>query len=574
MFETDLAADRKLFRLVSNDSFISIQPSLSSCGQDLPRDFSDRVSLPSHSHHHHVEQSLSNACDTEVASLVPLHSHSYRKEHRPRGVPRTSSSAVAFPDTSLNDFPLYQQRRGLDPVSELESSKPHSGSKESLVENSCLPGEFQLVGELKNSNSQPPTRSGKSKPLNADKSMDSLRSLSTRSSGSTESYCSGTDRDTHSTVSSYKSEQTSSTHVESVLSEHEEPPQAAKKSAQEREGGAEAEGEHSRAGDRTSGAKTAADASTNSGVPEAKDSNGSDGVHHEKGLSTSASEEANKNPHANECTSQGDTPLGKTAENKEEEGEKPAVSVDSKGSKDVGGKQKEGDVRPKSSSLIHRTASAHKSGRRRTGKKRASSFDSSRHRDYVSFRGVSGTKPHSAIFCHDEDSSDQSDLSRASSVQSAHQFSSDSSSSTTSHSCQSPEGRYSALKTKHAPKERGTDAEHTHKAHLGPEGTGKKRTARRTSSTNSAKTRARVLSLDSSTVACLNDSSRLLAPESVKPLTTSKSDLEAKEGEVLDELSLLGRASQLETVTRSRNSLPSQVAFPEGEEQDAVSGGK
>ncbi|XP_043776983.1 pecanex-like protein 1 isoform X5 [Cervus elaphus] len=573
--EQDLAADRKLFRLVSNDSFISIQPSLSSCGQDLPRDFSDKVSLPSHSHHHHVEQSLSNACDTEVASLVPLHSHSYRKEHRPRGVPRTSSSAVAFPDTSLNDFPLYQQRRGLDPVSELESSKPHSGSKESLVENSCLPGEFQLVGELKNSNSQPPTRSGKSKPLNADKSMDSLRSLSTRSSGSTESYCSGTDRDTHSTVSSYRSEQTSSTHVESVLSEHEGSPQAAKRSGQKREGSAEAEDENSCAGDkRTSSEKTAVDVSTNSGVQEAKGSNGSDDVHNQKGLSTSASEEANKNPHANEFTSQGDTPLGKTAENKEEEGEKPAVSVDSKGSKDVGGKQKEGDVRPKSSSLIHRTASAHKSGRRRTGKKRASSFDSSRHRDYVSFRGVSGTKPHSAIFCHDEDSSDQSDLSRASSVQSAHQFSSDSSSSTTSHSCQSPEGRYSALKTKHAPKERGTDSEHTHKAHLGPEGAGKKRTARRTSSTNSAKTRARVLSLDSSTVACLNDSSRLMAPESVKPLTTSKSDLEAKEGEVLDELSLLGRASQLETVTRSRNSLPSQVAFPEGEEQDAVSGGK
>ncbi|XP_024853876.1 pecanex-like protein 1 isoform X4 [Bos taurus] len=573
--EQDLAADRKLFRLVSNDSFISIQPSLSSCGQDLPRDFSDKVSLPSHSHHHHVEQSLSNACDTEVASLVPLHSHSYRKDHRPRGVPRTSSSAVAFPDTSLNDFPLYQQRRGLDPVSELESSKPHSGSKESLVENSCLPGEFQLVGELKNSNSQPPTRSGKSKPLNADKSMDSLRSLSTRSSGSTESYCSGTDRDTHSTVSSYKSEQTSSTHIESILSEHEESPQVAKKSSQKKEDCAEAEDKNSCAGGkRTSSEKTAVDESTNSGVQGAKESNGSDDVHNQKGLSTSASEEANKNPHANEFTSQGDTPLGKTAENREEEGEKPAVSVDAKVSKDVGGKQKEGDVRPKSSSLIHRTASAHKSGRRRTGKKRASSFDSSRHRDYVSFRGVSGTKPHSAIFCHDEDSSDQSDLSRASSVQSAHQFGSDSSSSTTSHSCQSPEGRYSALKTKHAPKERGTNSEHAHKAHLGPEGTGKKRTARRTSSTNSAKTRARVLSLDSSTVACLNDSSRLMAPESVKPLTTSKSDLEAKEGEVLDELSLLGRASQLETVTRSRNSLPSQVAFPEGEEQDAVSGGK
>ncbi|XP_009004516.1 pecanex-like protein 1 isoform X7 [Callithrix jacchus] len=573
--EQDLATDRKLFRLVSNDSFISIQPSLSSCGQDLPRDFSDKVSLPSHSHHHHVDQSLSSACDTEVASLVPLHSHSYRKDHRPRGVPRTSSSAVAFPDTSLNDFPLYQQRRGLDPVSELESSKPLSGSKESLVENSGLSGEVQLAGDLKINTSQPPTKSGKSKPLKADKSMDSLRSLSTRSSGSTESYCSGTDRDTNSTVSSYKSEHTSSTHIESILSEHEESPKAGTKSGRKKECCAGLEEKSSYAGvKRTSSEKIAMEASTNGGVHEAKDSTPSDEMHNQRGLSTSASEEANKNPHANEFTSQGDRPPGNTAENKEEQSDKSAVSVDSKVCKDVGGKQKEEDVRPKSSSVIHRTGSAHKSGRRRTGKKRASSFDSSRHRDYVCFRGVSGTKPRSAIFCHDEDSSDQSDLSRASSVQSAHQFSSDSSSSTTSHSCQSPEGRYSALKTKHTHKERGTDSEHTHKAHLGPEGTGKKRATRRTSSTNSAKTRARVLSLDSGTVACLNDSNRLMAPESIKPLTTSKSDLEAKEGEVLDELSLLGRASQLETVTRSRNSLPNQVAFPEGEEQDAVSGGK
>ncbi|XP_031990653.1 pecanex-like protein 1 isoform X5 [Hylobates moloch] len=573
--EQDLATDRKLFRLVSNDSFISIQPSLSSCGQDLPRDFSDKVSLPSHNHHHHIDQSLSSACDTEVASLVPLHSHSYRKDHRPRGVPRTSSSAVAFPDTSLNDFPLYQQRRGLDPVSELESSKPLSGSKESLVENSGLSGEFQLAGDLKINTSQPPTKSGKSKSLKADKSMDSLRSLSTRSSGSTESYCSGTDRDTNSTVSSYKSEQTSSTHIESILSEHEESPKAGTKSGRKKECCAGPEEKNSCASDkRTSSEKIAMEASTNSGVHEAKDPTPSDEMHNQRGLSTSASEEANKNPHANEFTSQGDRPPGNTAENKEEKSDKSAVSVDSKVRKDVGGKQKEGDVRPKSSSVIHRTASAHKTGRRRTGKKRASSFDSSRHRDYVCFRGVSGTKPHSAIFCHDEDSSDQSDLSRASSVQSAHQFSSDSSSSTTSHSCQSPEGRYSALKTKHTHKERGTDSEHTHKAHLVPEGTSKKRATRRTSSTNSAKTRARVLSLDSGTVACLNDANRLMAPESIKPLTTSKSDLEAKEGEVLDELSLLGRASQLETVTRSRNSLPNQVAFPEGEEQDAVGGGK
>ncbi|XP_053881169.1 pecanex-like protein 1 isoform X4 [Malaclemys terrapin pileata] len=568
--EQDLAADQKILHLVSNDSFVSIQPSLSS-GQDLPRDNSDKVCLPNN---HHVDQSLSSACDTEVASLVPLHSHSYRKDHRPRGVPRTSSSAVAFPDASLNDFPLYQQRRGLDPVSELEASKPHCGSKESLAENSCISGVFQLDDILKSSSPQQLAKSGKSKSLKAEKSVDSLRSLSGRSSGSTESYCSGIDRDTISTISSYKSEQTSSTHVENVLSEHEESPREERENSKKKDCCIDSEDDSSSATDkRSSSERTAVEMSTNSGVQETKDSNTSDEIHSQRGLSASASEEANKNPHANELTIQVDRPPGKAAETRDDQSEKLAALVDSRTCKETGGKQKEGDVRPKSSSLIHRTASVHKSSRRRTGKKRASSFDSSRHREYISFRGVSGTKPQSAVFCHDEDSSDQSDLSRTSSMQSAHQFSSDSSSSTTSHSCQSPEGKYNALKTKYI-KERGGADSNTYKAHLGSEGISKKRSTRRTSSTNSVKSRARVLSLDSGTVACLNNPNSLMAPGNIKQLTTSKSDLEAKEGEVLDELSLLGRASHLESVTRSRNSLPSQAMFPEREEQESASGGK
>ncbi|XP_024074574.2 pecanex-like protein 1 isoform X1 [Terrapene carolina triunguis] len=568
--EQDLAADQKILHLVSNDSFVSIQPSLSS-GQDLPRDNSDKVCLPNN---HHVDQSLSSACDTEVASLVPLHSHSYRKDHRPRGVPRTSSSAVAFPDASLNDFPLYQQRRGLDPVSELEASKPHCGSKESLAENSCISGVFQLDEILKSSSPQQLAKSGKSKSLKAEKSVDSLRSLSGRSSGSTESYCSGIDRDTNSTISSYKSEQTSSTHVENVLSELEESPREERENSKKKDCCTDSEDDSSSATDkRSSSERTAVKMSTNSGVQETKDSNTSDEIHSQRGLSASASEEANKNPHANELTTQVDRPPGKAAETRDDQSEKLAALVDSRTCKETGGKQKEGDVRPKSSSLIHRTASVHKSSRRRTGKKRASSFDSSRHREYISFRGVSGTKPQSAVFCHDEDSSDQSDLSRTSSMQSAHQFSSDSSSSTTSHSCQSPEGKYNALKTKYI-KERGGADSNTYKAHLGSEGINKKRSTRRTSSTNSVKSRARVLSLDSGTVACLNNPNSLMAPGNIKQLTTSKSDLEAKEGEVLDELSLLGRASHLESITRSRNSLPSQAMFPEGEEQESASGGK
>ncbi|XP_067413936.1 pecanex-like protein 1 isoform X4 [Emydura macquarii macquarii] len=567
--EQDLAADQKFVHLVSNDSFVSIQPSLSS-GQDLPRDNSDKVCLPNN---HHMDQSMSSACDTEVASLVPLHSHSYRKDHRPRGVPRTSSSAVAFPDASLNDFPLYQQGRGLDPVNELETSKPHCGSKESLTENSCISGVFQLDDILKSSSPQHLAKSGKSKSLKADKSVDSLRSLSGRSSGSTESYCSGIDRDTNSTISSYKSEQTSSTHVENV-SEHEETPREERENSKKEDCYIDSDDDSSSATDkRTSSERTAIEMSTNSGVQEAKDSNMSDEIDSQRGLSASASEDANKNPHANELTTEVDRLPGKAAETRDDNSEKLAVSADSRTCKETGSKQKEGDVRPKSSSLIHRTASVHKSSRRRTGKKRASSFDSSRHREYISFRGISGTKPQSAVFCHDEDSSDQSDLSRTSSMQSAHQFSSDSSSSTTSHSCQSPEGKYSALKSKYIKERGGTDS-NTHKAHLGCEGISKKRSTRRTSNTNGVKSRARVLSLDSGTVACLNNPNSLMAPGNIKQLTTSKSDLEAKEGEVLDELSLLGRASHLESVTRSRNSLPNQAMFPEGEEQELASGGK
>ncbi|KAK6304860.1 hypothetical protein J4Q44_G00254460 [Coregonus suidteri] len=233
-------------------------------------------------------------------------------------------------------------------------------------------------------------------------------------------------------------------------------------------------------------------------------------------------------------------------------------------------------------------AAGRSSGRRRTGKKRASSFDASRHRDYMSLRGMS--KPHSAVFAggEEEEWSDGSELSCASSLRStqSHHFSTDSSSSTTSHSCHSPERCYSALKAKHS-----HSHSHSHnsaatasmsssqKAQARSEGGGgragrggKRRTSRRTPSTGSAKTHARVLSLDSGKAASayLNEPHRLGAPAAgPRPLTTSKSDLEAKEGDVLDAASLLGRASQLESVTRSRNSLPSQTAFS-SEPQDAT----
>uniref|UniRef100_A0A672JM32 Pecanex-like protein n=1 Tax=Salarias fasciatus TaxID=181472 RepID=A0A672JM32_SALFA len=295
---------------------------------------------------------------------------------------------------------------------------------------------------------------GGRKSHRGERSADSLRSLSTRSSGSTESYCSGTDRDTNSTVSSFHSEQTSSTHVESLLS----------LSGDER-------------------------------------------------LGSLPPREANKNPHANELTP---AEAGRCPD-------EPGVRTNADGSTGAAAEQEpaKDDALPKSAN-----------------------------------------NPCSAVFTGggEDDSSDQSELSCASSLHSTHHLSTDSSSST-SRSCHSPEGNFRALKAKHAAANApSSSSSSTAKAEAGLRSGGKRRTSRRTPSTGSAKTHARVLSLDSGTAA-----------SGPRPLTTSKSDLEAKEGEVLDAASLLGRASQLESVTRSRNSLPNQAAFSEPQDAAAAS---
>uniref|UniRef100_A0A671XBM4 Pecanex-like protein n=1 Tax=Sparus aurata TaxID=8175 RepID=A0A671XBM4_SPAAU len=535
----DLLSDTKMYCLVPNDSFASLQPSTSLCPSELSREPADLCN--SAAYHFSLSHS---SCDTEVTTHASMQSQTFRKELRSRGLPRTSSSAgSAFPDPCLPDFALYPppRRGGLDPVCELETARPH---RPGLCGSSGL-YQVESGGGGKGSG-------GGGKSQGGERSADSLRSLSTRSSGSTESYCSGTDRDTNSTVSSFHSEQTSSTHVESLLS----------LSGDER------------VRDRGDAVSAPADGRTSSL-----------GSISSRGLNNLPSREANKNPHANELTSKqpADTPSSATQELVEPSRcqEEPGVRTSADGSTGVAATEQEqvkDDIQPKSANNVQRTSSLStgRSGRRRTGKKRASSFDASRHRDYVSLRGMA--KPCSAVFTGggEEDSSDQSELSCASSLHSTHHLSTDSSSSTTSRSCHSPEGRYRALKAKHTPANAAASSSSAVKAVSGSEAGrertgGKRRTSRRTPSTGSAKTHARVLSLDSGTAACLNDPSRLGAPAGPRPLTTSKSDLEAKEGEVLDAASLLGRASQLESVTRSRNSLPNQAAFTEPQDATAAS---
>lgn len=569
-----------MYCLVPNDSFASLQPSTSLCPSELSREPADLCNSAAY------HFSLSHSCDTEVTTHASMQSQTFRKELRSRGLPRTSSSAgSAFPDPCLPDFALYPppRRGGLDPVCELEAARPHrpgacdrEGAERLYQQDQAVPstsgvecyrhkeprrvprsasreageGSSGLYQAELGGSGRGSCAGGKSQ--GGERSADSLRSLSTRSSGSTESYCSGTDRDTNSTVSSFHSEQTSSTHVESLLS----------LSGDER---VRDRGELACA---PAGGRTSSLGSISS-----------------RGLSILPSREANKNPHANELTAKqtADTP-STAAQELVEPGrctEEPGVRTSADGSTGATAAEQEqvkDDAQPKPDNIVQRTSSlsAGRSGRRRTGKKRASSFDASRHRDYVSLRGMA--KPCSAVFTGggDDDSSDQSELSCASSLHSTHHLSTDSSSSATSRSCHSPEGHYRALKAKHAaanapPSSSSSSAKAAAGSEAGARSGGKRRTSRRTPSTGSAKTHARVLSLDSGTAACLNDPSRLGAPAGPRPLTTSKSDLEAKEGEVLDAASLLGRASQLESVTRSRNSLPNQAAFTEPQEAAAAS---
>ncbi len=541
-----MMSDPKMFCLISNDSFASMQPS-TSLAQDL------YGSTP-----HPFSQSLSS-CDTEITAHLSTHSQSFRKESsRPRGLPRTSSSAgSAFPDPSLPEFSLYPppRRGGLDPVCEMEASRSQRATESSEQPDSGTPstsgtechryhpkerhrisrsvsretGEGECAGEGGSGLYQSEGVQG-GRERKGGRSAESLRSLSTRSSGSTESYCSGTDRDTNSTLSSLHSEQTSSTHVESLLS-------------------------------------LSGDEKVNAGHADPRNSN-------------VASGEANKNPHANELATK--LPIDDALKPANSEGQQGEGTVEAatRTSVDVSAglshQHQEAELdkmRPKTANLVHRAASssaASRSGRRRNGKQRASSFDASRHREYICSRGMA--KPRSTVFMKgEEDSSDQSELSCASSLHSTHQLSTDSSSSTP-HSCPSPEDRRGpSLRAKmngsqtHCQKDKEKEREKEKEK-------GKRKASRRTLSTGSAKTHGRVLSLDSSTTACLNDPHHLGAPASSRPLTTSKSDLEAKEGEVLDAASLLGRASQLESVTRSRNSLPCPISL--SHTQDASTGSR
>ncbi|XP_028658919.1 pecanex-like protein 1 isoform X1 [Erpetoichthys calabaricus] len=259
-----------------------------------------------------------------------------------------------------------------------------------------------------------------------------------------------------------------------------------------------------------------------------------------------------------------------------------------------GSERKEQVVRPKDLKLLRGSSSnsGHKPGRRKAPRKRSgvssSSFDCgsyrhhqhhsqslhthSHHRDYIPVRSHLGAKAYSeSLFedsSDDDDASEGSDISRGSSIGSQHRYSSDDDSSSST-SCYSPDSASATTKSpSHAsqtPLPLPNTINHSKVEEEGqqPVISAPSRCAQRSSSTASAKTHARVLSMDGAGTNSDGESP-------ARPLTVSKSDLEARTGN-LDGLSVQNR---LDTLASAWVQAGNQTGWRIGElpEEGAVGG--
>uniref|UniRef100_A0A3P8VJ59 Pecanex-like protein n=1 Tax=Cynoglossus semilaevis TaxID=244447 RepID=A0A3P8VJ59_CYNSE len=212
-------------------------------------------------------------------------------------------------------------------------------------------------------------------------------------------------------------------------------------------------------------------------------------------------------------------------------------------------------VRPKDLKLLRASGSSvgHRPGRRKAPRRRAgagsSSFDCGsyrrhhnhrQHRDYIPVRSRLGAKAYSeSLFEDSSDEDDGSDMSAGSSLGSQRRYSSDDDDddSSSSTSCYSPDLANTGITAPHpaaaAAAQPPTPGEGDLSETAGPSHS---RAAQRSSSTASAKTHARVLSMDGAGGgqgnAAAQPSTLLSMPSTSTPaprtLTVSKSDLEAR----------------------------------------------
>ncbi|XP_016317022.1 pecanex-like protein 1 [Sinocyclocheilus anshuiensis] len=211
-------------------------------------------------------------------------------------------------------------------------------------------------------------------------------------------------------------------------------------------------------------------------------------------------------------------------------------------------------VRPKDLKLLRAGGSVgHRPGRRKTPRKRgtagSSSFDCGsyrrhhnrgQHRDYIPVRSRLGAKAYSeSLFEDSSDEDDGSDMSAGSSLGSQRRFSSDDEDddedddSSSSTSCYSPDLTNTGITSQPVPPHLPSPGEGEEPDTVGPSHSC---SAQRSASTASAKTHARVLSMDGAgggsnntgTLASTMLPLPLSSAPAPRPLTISKSDLEAR----------------------------------------------
>uniref|UniRef100_A0A4W3HH45 Pecanex-like protein n=1 Tax=Callorhinchus milii TaxID=7868 RepID=A0A4W3HH45_CALMI len=181
---------------------------------------------------------------------------------------------------------------------------------------------------------------------------------------------------------------------------------------------------------------------------------------------------------------------------------------------------------------------------------------------------TSGTpKDHES--CEDEDFSEHNSLSSALSLQSHHILSVDSSSSSVSQSCPSPDHTCSHLQAQR-------DVRATSDSFLKVIPClieNQKQYDQHIDGDCSEKTHVRVLSVDSGADVVLSRTSRGSPSDHGRTLTTSKSDLEAKEGQVPNESNFIEFISLLESINSSRMNAGNPTVWTcEHREEGAVGG--
>ncbi|XP_043916413.1 pecanex-like protein 3 isoform X2 [Protopterus annectens] len=576
------SADREMLKQISQDN---IGEQASQKGHD-PAAVTD-VSFHSEVEGHHMSAGCSRKPPTALPLLTPPGNQNMDPQSEPSETAGVGSlkifSPVGVSEHSSSWNPVESDSLADTPLSPL--------IKSSLSEELNLPLSDGKI--LRTSSTKEKRKLSDFRTLESDRSEDSLKNLAAVKAGSTDSCFSGTDKETLSTLSSYKSEKTNSTQLESPSLGHSSGPGGT--SAEE-----DLQGHYAK---DCTGAKEGSDTDALSDSELLKSPDHGDLFSDLAELSFVSQNSDTQNtlissdtvvqidpldqgsldvpsstvqPDITTTSALADTAMVADTKFRTKDLQNglnliacvinsgigasepilPDLEISSGFSADM-----EQVVRPKDLNSLKR-GSGHKSSRKKPSRKRgSSSFDCGYHREYVPIRTILGSKAYSECFFEDEDSSDASDISRTSSLHSQHNYSSDSSSST---SCCSPEvERVNVQHKRAAPKAESESAL--------PDGNGSKRTfPHRSSSTASAKTHARVLSMDGATTANVNEQIKPTGAEAVRGLVMSKSDLEARGGDLMTQN---GFGHRLESIGSAWNQSANQAGWRAGLVEEGAIGG-